>query len=268
MKMKFIVSTDHDNTLNEKFSIPVAVKHNSSIDSKKFSRLKQTLFSGVKEETIRTYLQKKGMKDLETPLQLSSFVSFCYITKEMDRHLGLQLASEMMHGITKSDMDKAGKEIIEGISKGAREYFDFIKKEGGYNIILSDGVYQLVEVVAKEIGNIDFITGQKLFFENGVFNGKVELINKWDVAYKIYKRKELPLKDGIYQRTVIVDDLALNLDEMKKHDLPIAFCPNEEDEKLFAKEGLKVKIVRERDFSKVASWIQTYLQYANVVYTY
>jgi hypothetical protein len=44
MKMRFIVSTDHDNTLNEKFSIPVAVKHNSSIDCKKFSRLKQTLF--------------------------------------------------------------------------------------------------------------------------------------------------------------------------------------------------------------------------------
>ena len=60
---KFIVAIDHDGTLNEKFSYPVAIKHNSGIDSKRLKKLKGLLFQKIKEETIIGYLSEKGKKD-------------------------------------------------------------------------------------------------------------------------------------------------------------------------------------------------------------
>lgn len=273
---KFLINTDHDRTLNTEYTHLLAARLNPHNDPYKFAKklFTEGLIYGdrnekraiLQEEDARKYLKKIGKKEFETLEDITTYATFAFAEKKLSGEEVGTIINSSLVGITKEDLKNIQDAAIGTVTKGANKYSKWIREQKGYHIIMSDGFLQIAKAVARAVGNVDFVFGKKMIFEDGIFKGRVSKFSKCEEAFKFYKSLGFSPENGVYKFTVAVDDSALNLDYMKKHDLCIAFCPTKSDEKIFAKEGSTVRIIKEKNFENVITALEQYLYYANARY--
>ncbi len=122
-------------------------------------------------------------------------------------------------------------------TKGAREFFKEMKKQGKIIGILSAGVDFIIEKAAKEL-EMDFSICTKIYHKNGILTGEgedvVDLQNKLDWFKKLRKKYHIRPKEVVY-----LGDHFNCIPCLKEAGLGIAINAKTEEVKKAAKYALK-----------------------------
>lgn len=259
MKM-LIVNSDHDKTLNKEFTTSIAIKYNRSLDPRKaLDRLMAetiTINKGTLQEkatpllprdVVCDYCQKMGKTELDTLLDIARCGEWgMYEDGRVPKEALIQVKAGLLVGLTKEDLKKAVNAAGKTLTKGAIKYANRIAGDRFVHIIVSDGWKPIVEGTANALrdhgAQICVVAGHTPIFENGKFTGKLDKIDKWNLAFSIYEALGFSMNEkGIYELAVCLDDSAANIDAMKKHGLPIAFNPTGKDARKFDEASIQVE---------------------------
>lgn len=269
---RLLVNTDHCGVLNRTSGLLLTAKFNSSLDPKMTAEKLMT-------EEVNMIIDGKRKMLIPLPRQLAEYwlsinskseftsleeISQCSLwalseAGKMEKEVTIHINFELARGITERDAKRAGEEAAGLLTKGAVEYAKWITEIGAYHIIISDSWLHVVEGTVNALresgARIDFFDANEMIFEDGVFNAKVRRVwDKWKLARETYRTYGFRQVDGVYNFTVSVDDYAANIGGMKMHELPLAFCPTQNDEKKFERAG--IQIIRERDLMRAKDAIE------------